>query len=92
MLSNLAQVYSFEGRYADSEKLYLQAIHIWERAFGPLYPELAGCLSDYAAVLRKLRRSKEAAELEARAKRVQAAHARDYTASTLVDWRELQRH
>jgi hypothetical protein len=47
---------------------------------------------NYAALLRKVHRKKEAAEMEARAKQVLAAHGQNYSAATLVDWHELQRH
>lgn len=92
MLNNLAQVYAAEKRYADAGKVFARAIGIWERTLGPAHPDLAGCLLNYAAVLRKLHRAKEASQVEARAKQVKEAHQREETASTLVDWHELQRH
>jgi tetratricopeptide (TPR) repeat protein len=92
MLNNLAQIYCFESRYADAEKAYLRAIGIWEQSVGAAHPDLAGCLLNYAALLRKVHRKKEAAEMEARAKQALAAHGQNYSAATLVDWHELQRH
>jgi hypothetical protein len=46
---------------------------------------------NYAAVLRKVHRKKEAVQLEARARQSLALHQRDNPAGSLVDWRELQR-
>ena len=92
MLNNLAQIYRFEERYADAEKAYLRAIGIWEQSVGKAHPDLAGCLLNYAELLRKVHRKKEAAEVEARAKQVEVAHGKNYSATALVDWHELQRH
>ena len=91
MINNLAQIYSFEGRYAEAEKLYVRAIGIWERALGPAHPDVAGCLLNYASVLRKVHRKKEAGQLEARARESRAMHGRESQEASLVDWRQLQR-
>ena len=46
---------------------------------------------NYAVLLRKVHRKKEAIEVEARAKQALAAQGQNYSAATLVDWHELQR-
>ena len=91
MLNNLAQIYSFEGRYAEAEKLYVRAIGIWEHSQGAAHPNVAACLLNYASVLRKVHRKKEAGKLEVRAREYRAMHGRDSQEGSLVDWRELQR-
>ena len=90
-LNNLGQIYRFEQRYPDAEMAYLRAIGIWEQSVGEAHPDLARCLLNYAALLRKVHRKKEAGEVEARAKRVLAAQGGNYSAAALVDWHELQR-
>jgi hypothetical protein len=47
---------------------------------------------NYAALLRKVHRKKEASEMEARAKQVLASQDKNYSASAVVDWHELQQH
>ncbi len=91
MLNNLAQIYGYEERYEDAENAYRRAIGIWERALGPAHPDLAACLLNYAAVLRKDHRKKDAAQVEARARESRAMHDRDEPTTAMVDWRELQR-
>ena len=90
MLNNLAQIYSVEGRYGDAEKLYIRAITIWEQSIGPEHPDVTGCLLNYAAVLKKVHRNKEAGQLEAKARQAQALHDRDNPTAAIVDWHELQ--
>jgi hypothetical protein len=58
---------------------------------GPTHPDVADCLLNYAATLRKVHRKKEAAQLEARARQSLASHNRENATGSLVDWRELQR-
>jgi hypothetical protein len=87
----LAQIYTSQGRYGDAENLYLRAIGIWERSVGSAHPDVAGCLLNYAAALRKVHRNKEAHQLQARAKESIVLHSRDNPSDSVVDWRELQR-
>ena len=91
MLNNLAQIYGFEGRYEDAEKLYARAIDIRERSLGPAHPDVAGCLLNYAVVLRKNHHKKEAVQMEARARESRAMRDRDEPGGSLVDWHELQK-
>ncbi|MDQ5936245.1 MAG: Tetratricopeptide repeat protein, partial [Cyanobacteriota bacterium erpe_2018_sw_21hr_WHONDRS-SW48-000092_B_bin.40] len=47
--------------------LYKSSLSILEKAYGPKHPNIATVLNNYAAVLRKTNRAKEAVALEARA-------------------------
>jgi len=40
-LNNLAEIYRAQGRYAEAEPLYQQALAIDEKALGPDHPEVA---------------------------------------------------
>jgi tetratricopeptide (TPR) repeat protein len=73
-LNNLAELYRTQGQYAKAEPLLKRALAIREKALGLKYPYVAIVLENYAELLRKLKRSTEAAPLEARAKAIQAAH------------------
>jgi tetratricopeptide (TPR) repeat protein len=67
-LVNLAVLHYDMGEYADTEEFYCRALAIDEIALGPQHPAIAPILEDYAKVLRKLDRTDEAVQLEARAK------------------------
>jgi tetratricopeptide (TPR) repeat protein len=75
-LSNLADLYSVQGRYADAEPLYQKSLDIGERALGPEHPGVAGIQEKYAELLRKAKRVAEAEKLEARAKAIRAKQAK----------------
>ena len=66
-LNCLAELYSVQGKYAQAEPLYKSSLSILEKAYGPKHPNIATVLNNYAAVLRKTNRAKEAAVLDARA-------------------------
>jgi len=74
-LSNLADHYRIQGKYAEAEPLYKRALTINEKALGPEHPEVAQSLENYSALLHKTGRSDEATTLEARAKAIRAKHA-----------------
>ena len=48
---------------------------IFEKALGPEHPDVARCLENYAALLRTMGRSQEAAPLEGRALAIRAKSA-----------------
>jgi Tfp pilus assembly protein PilF len=62
-LCNLAGLY----------KEHKSSLSIFEKAYGPRHPNLATVLDNYAAVLRKTNRAKEAVALEARAEAMRPA-------------------
>ena len=68
---------SAQGRYADAEPLYKQALAIVKKALGPAHPDVAMSLENYAHLLRATGRSTEAAKMEARAKAIRVKHAQD---------------
>ncbi len=74
-LNNLAGLYHRQGRYADAEPLYKRSLAIVEEALGPMHPDFAQSLENYAALLRKTGRDAEAARMETRAKAIRAKHA-----------------
>ena len=55
--------------------MYKRALVIFEKALGPEHPNVAICLENYAALLRKMGRGTEAAPLEARAQAIRAKQA-----------------
>ncbi len=69
-LISLGELYFLEGKHAKAESCFQRAQTIYENTFGVEYPhpQYIRILDDYAAVLRKSKRSKEAAELEERSK------------------------
>jgi hypothetical protein len=66
-----------QGQYAKAEPLYQRAVAIKEKALGPVHPEVATCLENYALCLRAMDRPGEAAPLEARAETIRAKLAPD---------------
>ena len=62
--------YNKAGRYSEAEPLYKRSLQIMERVLGPDHPNVATVLENYADLLQKMDREKEAAELEARAKSI----------------------
>ncbi|HXU36125.1 MAG TPA: tetratricopeptide repeat protein [Blastocatellia bacterium] len=71
-LNELALLYFEQGNYVDAEALFKEALVIREKLLGSDHPYVANTLEDYAALLRKTSRETEAAEMEARAKRILA--------------------
>jgi len=67
---NLANCLRQQGRFADAEVLYKQAIVVKERAFGPLHKELIPVLENYAKMLRAAGRSAEADKMDHKAKAI----------------------
>ncbi|MGH7255651.1 MAG: tetratricopeptide repeat protein, partial [Nitrospirales bacterium] len=70
-LQNLAALYHAQRRYAAAEPFYRESLKIRERCLGPDHPDLLPSVEDYAVVLRKVKRKRDAAVLAARAKRLQ---------------------
>jgi tetratricopeptide (TPR) repeat protein len=67
-------LYYKQGEYAKAEELYRRALATQERSLKWHHPDLVATLEDYAKVLRKLGRSTEATQLEARAKGIGIEH------------------
>ena len=69
-LKGLADLYCKQGEYKKAEPLYQQALSVWKEFIGWEHLESAEVLEGYADLLRKMRRKREAASLEAEAKAV----------------------
>jgi TonB family protein len=76
-LNNLALLYAAQGSDVDAEPLYLRAIAIDVKALGTEHPDLAAHLENYAVLLRKMNRHREAENIEVLAKGILARHAQD---------------
>ncbi len=61
-LTNLALIYSAQGKYGEAEQLHQRALHIREQALGPEHPEVAKSLNNLA-VLSSVQRKYLEAEL-----------------------------
>ncbi len=70
ILNQLANVYVEEAKYADAELLYLRSIAIHERKTPAQNLDLAETAEKYAAVLRLMKRSDDAARWNARAQSI----------------------
>jgi tetratricopeptide (TPR) repeat protein len=70
-LNNLARFYRESGDYGQSEALYKKSLSLREKVFGPDHPSVAASLRNYAALLRKMNRLKEAQDLDSRAEAIE---------------------
>jgi tetratricopeptide (TPR) repeat protein len=71
-LNNLIKIYAIQGKYDQAEPLYRRVLAIHEQTMGLESPNTAIVLMKYAELLRKLKRTTEAAELESRAEMINA--------------------
>jgi tetratricopeptide (TPR) repeat protein len=62
-LNHLGWLYSQNGQYQKAENLFLSALDIWVSNFGLRHASTTMCLENYAHVLRKTGRVKEANQL-----------------------------
>ncbi len=67
---NLANCLRQQGRFAEAEPLYKQAMVVKDKVFGPLHKELIPVLDNYAKMLRAAGRSGEADKMEQKAKAI----------------------
>jgi tetratricopeptide (TPR) repeat protein len=67
LLDNYATLLRDEGKYDQSEALYIRALDTWQMSRHPENAEVAATLMNYAALLRQVDRQEEAQALEARA-------------------------
>lgn len=65
-ISNLALLYTSQGKYKQAEPLHRQSLAIVEKARGTMDPEVVPILENYAALLRKTNRPLDAEKLERR--------------------------
>jgi tetratricopeptide (TPR) repeat protein len=71
-LNSLAELYHFQGQYAQAEPLFKRALAINEKALGPGHPNLATTLDNLADLYTKTGRKDEANRLFDRAARIRA--------------------
>jgi len=69
---NLAGLSQAQGRSEEADPLYRRALTISEKALPPDRPDTAITLKNYASLLRKLNRPREAQTLDQRAKAIRA--------------------
>jgi tetratricopeptide (TPR) repeat protein len=62
-LNNLALVYHTQGRYAEAEPLFKQALMIGEKTLGLDHPTFVTFLNNYEGLLRQTSRQAEAEQL-----------------------------
>ena len=74
-LRELGEVEQARGKNAEAEAAYRRALVIWTKAGLTDHPLLAGLLESYARWLRRVGRSREADELDARARAIRAKQA-----------------
>jgi hypothetical protein len=65
-LNDLANFYSAQDKYGQTELQYQRALEIRERVLGPSHPHTIAVAKNYANLLRKMHREAEATTLEAR--------------------------
>jgi tetratricopeptide (TPR) repeat protein len=68
---NLAQIYSAKSQFEEAELLYLKALTIREHALGPDHPSIQSMLKQYAMLLRKMNKDRQAYEVEERARKIE---------------------
>ena len=88
VLGNLASVSFKQKQYERSEQLYKDALAILTKTYGYEHPETARAMRDYAGVVRKLGRRKEAVAMERRADSFLRRHVGNTDAT--VDIRDLR--
>jgi tetratricopeptide (TPR) repeat protein len=73
-MAALAGLLDQQKKYAEAESLYLQAIAIYERAYGPDHPALSASLNNLAAIESARGRTRRAEALYRRALSIDSAH------------------
>lgn len=70
-LNNLAVLYGHQGRYADAEALYARVWPVYEKAYGPTNPRVAGILEGLGLTLQAQNRRVDADAMLRRALAIQ---------------------
>ncbi len=86
---NLALIYQDQGKLAEAEQIFKQALLITERGLGPDNPEVASCLDFYAELLTKLERRAEAEEKRIRARAIRARHDQQLRDRSIAESKQL---
>ena len=67
-MEQLPKTYFAEGRNGEAESFYLRALALQEKTLGRGHPEVAVTLFNYAELVRKTHRKREARKLVSRAR------------------------
>lgn len=73
-LKNLARLYYFQSKFTVSKPLFEAAITIRKSLFGPRHPKVAEALTQYAKLLRKMKRIEEAQNIDQEVHSIRARH------------------
>jgi tetratricopeptide (TPR) repeat protein len=71
-LNNLAGLYDTQGKFAEAEPLYKQALAIVEKALGPNHPNVATVCENMVDLYSQIGKEDEAEKLEARARKIRS--------------------
>jgi tetratricopeptide (TPR) repeat protein len=65
-------VYQAQGKYAEAEELYIQALNIREKELGTDDPKVAAVCRNIANLYKQIGKEDQAERLEARARRIRS--------------------
>ena len=71
-LNNLGRLYFAQGRYKESEPLFLRALRIDKRVLGPIHPNVATLLDNLAVIYANTGRKSDADKMEKRATEIRS--------------------
>jgi tetratricopeptide (TPR) repeat protein len=91
VLRSLGQVRISQARFNEAAELYERALAVAERALGTEHPIYGTYVSEYAALLRKMKRKGEAKKLEAQAKIIREQIRAPTAGEATVDIHDLPR-
>jgi len=86
---NLAMIYQDQGKHAEAEQIFKQAVEGVERGFGPDDPEVATCLEKYAELLTKMGREADAEEKLTRARAIRARYDQQLRDKAIAESKQL---
>jgi len=92
IFQSLGKLRTLEKRFDEAAALYERALESLEKSLGEQHPLYFSYLAEYTACLRKMNRTAEAKQLEARARAIRENNRIQTLAGDTVDVRELQRH
>lgn len=91
VLGNLATLYRRAGRYTEAEALFQRVLPAMERNVGPDHPDVANVLDEFAELLKKTGRGRQARQFRSRAQNIQSASVGETNRSGItVNWRDLK--
>jgi tetratricopeptide (TPR) repeat protein len=86
---NLALLYQDQGKLAEAEQIFKQAVEVTERGFGPDDLEVAICLEHYAELLTNMERKAEAEEKLTRARAIRARYDQRLRDKAIAESKQL---